>query len=288
MGQGERHRFGPLVAEPRTRPTPFVKWAGGKGQLLRQMQESFPSDFGAYLEPFLGGGAVFFHIRPERAILGDINAELLNVYWIVQNDVELLMAELGKHESRKKEEEYYYEVRQWKPGELNPVARASRTIFLNKTCYNGLYRVNSSGQFNVPFGQYENPMLYNRENLLACNRTLRGRLLLADDYRKTLSYARENDFVYLDPPYQPVSPTANFTAYTKDSFAENDQEELAKVFAELDERGCKVMLSNSATDFVRNLYGQYHIQRIRASRPISSKAETRGEVEEFLVMNYKP
>ncbi len=285
---GERGRqFGPLLVRPAKEPSPFLKWAGGKSQLFAQMREWFPSEFDVYVEPFLGGGAVFFRLLPDRAILSDLNAELMNVYRTVQSDVHPLMKVLDEHELRKTDKDYYYKVREWIPETLDPVARAARTIFLNKTCYNGLYRVNSKGQFNVPFGRYKNPQLYDEDNLLACSQALQGKLLLAADYQHAMAYARQGDFVYLDPPYQPVSETANFTSYTKDAFTETDQKELASAFSELDRRGCKVILSNSATDYVRELYDGYEIISLKATRAISSKAETRGEIEELLIMNYE-
>ena len=280
-------QFGPIAAQPKEQPSPFLKWAGGKGQLIRQMRQWVPPDFRTYLEPFLGGGAVFFSLLPERAILSDLNPELMNVYWTVQNHPEGLMSALGQHEPRKKEEDYYYAVRDSTEFEdLDLIAQAARTIFLNKTCYNGLYRVNKEGRFNVPFGRYNNPRLYQRKNILGCNRLLNGMLLMAADYRRTLEYAREGDFVYLDPPYQPVSETANFTSYTKNAFSESDQKDLSILYQELDGRGCQVMMSNSSTGLVHDLYGGYRIEKLRATRPISSKVESRGEIEELLIMNY--
>ena len=282
----EGQQFGPLVAKRPKEPTPFLKWAGGKWRLLGQMKAWFPRRYDTYIEPFLGGGAVFFHLRPRRGILGDANAELMNVYSEVRDNVELLMSELDKHEPEKNDEDYYRGIREQVPDKLDSAPRAARTILLNKTCYNGLYRVNSKGQFNVPFGRNRNPQLYERDNLIACSSALRGQHLVADDYRVTTRYARERDFVYLDPPYQPLGGTSNFTAYTKEAFDEDDQKELAATVARLDNKGCQVMLSNSSTDFIRDLYADYHVEIVRATRPISSKAETRGEIEELLIKNY--
>ncbi len=254
--------------------------------MLGQIKAWFPSRFDTYIEPFLGGGAVFFHLNPRRSVLADANAELMNVYSEVRDEVELLMSELDKHEPHKNEKDYYRLIREQVPINLDPPVRAARTIFLNKTCYNGLYRVNSKGQFNVPFGRYRNPRLYDKDNLLACSSVLRGQHLVASDYRVAIRYAREGDFVYLDPPYQPLGGTSNFTAYTKNAFTEDDQRELAAVFGQLDSKGCKVMLSNSSTDFIRDLYADHRLEIVKATRPISSKAETRGEIEELLIMNY--
>ncbi len=285
---GERGpQFGPLIARPAKEPTPFLKWAGGKTQLLGQITSWFPTEFETYIEPFLGGGAVFFRLMPHRAILADLNAELMNVYRVIQSDVILLKERLDEHKPRKSDRDYFNKVRDRVPEELDPISRAARTIFLNKTCYNGLYRVNAEGRFNVRFGRYENPRLYDEANLIAVSHALSGKLLVATDFRQTIAYARKGDFVYFDPPYQPLSDTANFTSYTKDSFTESDQKEVASAFSDLDKRGCKVVLSNSATDDVRELYDGFHIVSVKANRAISSKAETRGEIEELLILNYE-
>lgn len=284
----EGREFGPLVARRGKEPKPFLKWAGGKAQLLGQLSKWLPADFETYVEPFLGGGALFFRLMPNKAILADLNTELMNVYRVIQSDARLLMEKLDTHEPKKRDKEYFYEVRDdLVPEELDPVSRAARTIFLNKTCYNGLYRVNAEGRFNVPFGRYKNPMLYDEANLLAVSQTLQGKLLMAADYQRTVGYARAGDFVYLDPPYQPLSKTANFTSYTSGSFTESNQKELASAFSELDERGCKVLLSNSATSYVKEIYDGYEFVSVKATRAISSKAETRGEIEELLILNYK-
>jgi len=282
-----RHEFGSLKAVLPNEPLPFLKWAGGKGQLLEQMDPYFPENFETYFEPFLGGGAVFFHLRPDRAILSDLNPELIHAFLVVRDDPEGLMAALDKHFPHRKSPDYYYRIRRQNPSGLSATERAARTIFLNKTCYNGLYRVNAKGEFNVPFGRYKNPSLYDRDNILACSRALQGKIITVGDYRDICKYAREGDFVYLDPPYQPLSTTANFTSYTKDAFGEADQKGLASVFRELDDRGCKVMLSNSATDFVKSLYQGYRIETLKATRAINSKPSGRGAIDEFLIMNYE-
>lgn len=288
MPRGGKRRFGSLVAKPSVSPTPFVKWAGGKTQLLSQMERWFPEDHEAYFEPFMGGGAVFFHLLPGKARLADLNEELMNVYQVVKSDVKLLMKRLDEHKPKATDEVYYYETRDGQdPKELDDVSRAARTVFLNKTCYNGLYRVNSKGQFNVPFGRYKNPRLYDRGNLIACSQALKEIVLATSDYKDLLTRANRGDFIYLDPPYQPLSKTANFTSYTKNSFSEVDQKELAKVFSDLDNKGCKVMLSNSATELVRSLYDGFNLQVLKAKRAISSNAQTRGAIDELLIMNYE-
>ena len=266
--------------------TPFLKWAGGKAQLLTQLSPFFPKEFGVYFEPFLGGGAVFFHLRPERAVLSDTNPELINVFQVVRDNREGLVAALDRHRVHRNSETYFYKIRKQNPTEMSVVERAARTIFLNKTCYNGLWRVNAKGEFNVPFGKYKNPTLYDPENIAAASGTLRGKIVTVGDYRDITMYARKEDFVYLDPPYQPLSTTSSFTGYTTESFGESDQKELSVVFRELDQRGCKVLLSNSATDFVWSLYERYRIHRVKAKRAINSQASGRGKIDEYLIMNY--
>ena len=268
------------------KPTPFLKWAGGKGQLLGQMKEYFPDDFGTYYEPFLGGGAVFFSLEPRKAVLTDLNPELIKVFQIVRDVPNALMAALDRHFPHRKNSNYFYEVRSWNPAELSTVERAARTVFLNKTCYNGLYRVNAQGQFNVPFGKYKNPTLYDRNNLLAASAALTGKIVDEGDYHDICEYPAEGDFVYLDPPYQPLSATASFTGYTKGAFDESNQKELSATFRDLDRKGCKVMLSNSATDFVRSLYEGYRLVKVTATRAINCKPGGRGAIDEFLIMNY--
>jgi len=272
------------------KPEPFLKWAGGKSQLLPQYDKFFPQTFNNYLEPFLGGGAVFFHlystgkITPDKkVILIDSNEELMNTYKVVQNQVELLITHLksGKYVN---EESTYYKIREWAP--TNPVERAARTIYLNKTCYNGLYRVNKKGKFNVPFGRYKNPLICDEKNLKAVNRALKGVKLIIGDFSNCLKYAGPGDFIYFDPPYQPISSTSNFTSYTKDSFNLEDQKRLADVFRELDKRKCKVMLSNSDTPFIRELYKQFRIEVVKAKRYINSNPAGRGEVRELVILNY--
>lgn len=286
MGTRKATRFGDLTSMPVRKCSPFLKWAGGKSQLMDAIKRYVPSDFETYYEPFLGGGAVFFALTPEKAVLGDINHELINAFHVVQQHVYELMDALGRHYPHRKDSDYFYTLRKINPDTLGDVDRAARLIFLNKTCYNGLYRVNSKGEFNVPFGRYSNPQLYNKDNLMACSAALKGKLLTSGDYRDILAYARKDDFVYLDPPYHPLSRTANFTSYTKDDFSDKDQCELAEEFAGLDEVGCKVMLSNSSTSLIRDLYRGNIIVSLKATRAISSNPKTRGAVEELLIMNY--
>jgi len=276
--------------------TPFVKWAGGKSQLLEQFESLFPTRFSRYVEPFVGGGAVFFHLFNHRfitngAVLNDLNQELMNCYKVIQDQVEELIEELYRHEPHKTEESYFYEIREWdrKPdfNARSPTEQAARTIFLNRTCYNGLCRVNGKGQFNVPFGRYKNPRVCDKETLRAVNQALQGIELYSEDFEKCVERAKRGDFVYLDPPYHPLSATASFTSYTKEDFTKDDQARLAEVFRQLDERGCQIMLSNSCTPFIRKLYDGYRQEQVTARRAISCKGDGRSGVSELVILNYR-
>ncbi|HKN06029.1 MAG TPA: DNA adenine methylase [Thermoplasmata archaeon] len=268
-------------------PTPFLKWAGGKAQLLPQMERCFPSSYRTYFEPFLGGGAVFFYLRPGRAVLSDSNPDLINAFTVVRDNPRGLMEALDQHATRRTEKDYFYEVRALSDSALSPVERAGRTIFLNKTCFNGLYRVNSEGRFNVPWGGYKNPTLYDRENLLAASALLRGKKILLSDYRKVCPRANLGDFVYLDPPYHPLSETSKFTSYTKEDFGNRDQRQLAETCRRLDKRGVLFMLSNSSTPLIRSLYDGFRIEVLKAKRAINSKGTGRGAIDELLIMNFE-
>jgi DNA adenine methylase len=275
---------------------PFLKWAGGKGQLLAQFRPLFPPDFVArlpraaervrYFEPFVGSAAVFFALHPQRAVLTDVNRELIDCYRAVQGDVEKVVAALRRHAY---DEEHYYRVRDLDPVQLSLPDRAARTIFLNKTGYNGLYRVNKKGRFNVPFGRYTNPGFAQAEqlgNLRACARALRGVNLEVRDFADVANHARARDFVYFDPPYVPASSTADFTSYVPGGFGYGEQRRLAEVFAQLTRRGVRAMLSNSDTPAVRDLYAAFRIDAVLASRSINSRADKRGKVGEVVVRNY--
>ncbi|MFC2036610.1 DNA adenine methylase [Chloroflexota bacterium] len=275
-------------------PSPFVKWAGGKKQLLAQYDPYLPSAFRRYIEPFVGGGAVFFHLTNQGqlgggACLMDTLEELANCYRVIQSRVEALITALQAHEGRKADAEYFYEVRAWdrRPdyAQRSDVERAARFIYLNRTCYNGLYRVNRRGQFNVPFGRYHNPTICDAGNLQAVHRALQGVTVLNGDFNRCLEFAEPGDFVYLDPPYDPLSDTANFTSYTSGDFGVDDQRRLAELFRALDRRGCQVMLSNSFTELVQALYDGYQQVQVQARRVISAKGSGRGSIPELLVMN---
>jgi DNA adenine methylase len=277
-------------------PSPFVKWAGGKTRLLSQFEPYFPASFGRYIEPFVGGGAVFFHLFREGRLAGkervliDSLEELINCYRVIQSHVEELISELQRHEPHKHDKEYFYQVRAWDraPGyaQRDEIERAARFLFLNRICYNGLYRVNRRGEFNVPFGRHGTPTVCAADNLRPVSRALQGAVLLAGDFTRCLETAAAGDLVYLDPPYDPLSGTAYFTSYTSDGFGAEDQRTLADLFRELDRRSCSVMLSNSSTEFIRDLYSGFRQVEVQAIRAINSKGSARGAIPELLIMNY--
>ena len=276
-------------------PRPFLKWAGGKTQLLSQFQPLFPppNEMSRYIEPFVGSGAVFFRLRKllhlDKVILADSNQDLMNVYGAIRDDVERVIAKLGEHE-RSHCKAHYYKIRAQNPKRLSPINRAARLIYLNRTCFNGLYRVNSKGGFNVPMGRYVAPRILDPENLRAASDALRGTQLKRGHFTDTLRYARAGDFIYFDPPYYPLSKTSHFTSYTEGSFTASDQVDLAQTCAVLDERGCRIMLSNSDCAFIRGLYEsrRFDIRKVSARRSINSRSDRRGMVSELVVINYEP
>lgn len=271
---------------------PFLKWAGGKSQLLAQFDPYFPESIASYCEPFVGGGAVFFHLKARfpamEVCLYDNNAELINCYQVVRDQVQELMRLLDEHlkEFQAGGERYFYLVRS-QHDLIDPLKRAGRMIFLNKTCYNGLWRVNGRGEFNVPIGSYkpEKVSLYDPSNLLAASRELQGAQIAVQDFRHTLRVTRRGQFVYVDPPYVPLSPTSNFTSYTKEDFGKPEQEELAALFADAARRGVRLMLSNSDTPFVRKLYAEFTIKTVSARRAVNSDAAKRGRISEVIVLS---
>ena len=279
-----------IIAE---KPKPFVKWVGGKRQLLAQFRklnlyppEGFDAVKNRYFEPFVGGGAVFFDLLPEKGFLSDLNEELVTTYNVIKSDVEALINSLKKHKTDK---EYFLKVRSQNPNTLSDVSVASRFIFLNKTCFNGLYRVNRQGQFNVPYGKNKNPLICDEENLRKVSKALQGIEIKQQDYKEVLKKAKKGDFVYFDPPYYPVSDTAKFTGYTADVFLGKEQEELRDVVLELSKRGCFVMLSNSDTPFINKIYSGFKgikITKVEAGRAINSNGAGRGKITEVLVTNY--
>lgn len=271
---------------------PFLKWAGGKRQLLPQLREHFPAQYNTYYEPFVGAGAVLFDLKPSNAVINDTNTELINLYNVIKDKekLEILIEDLKTH---KNESGYFYEVREWDRkdnyNELPDYKKASRFIYLNKTCFNGLYRVNSKGYFNVPFGKYKNPDYVNENVLRAVHEYLNGNniQILNGDFEKAVENASSGDFVYFDPPYDPVSKTSSFTAYSKDNFGEEEQIRLRDTFKTLYEKGCYVLLSNSNTDFINEIYSEIpgvNIIKVDANRSINSKGDKRGKVKEVLVI----
>jgi len=272
------------------RPSPFLKWAGGKNKLIKQYSPFFPKKFQKYFEPFLGGGAVFFHLSPKNAYLSDSNEELINCYLQIKDNPEELMGLLAIHKMNHNDsdKEYYYKIRGMDPDRLNSIKRAARLIYLNKTCYNGLYRVNSQGLFNVPFGRYKNPGIYNPENILAASRMLKSIEIETTDFMDIAEKTGKGDLVYFDPPYHPLSITSSFTDYTSrfSYFGDDAQRELSGLFKHLHKEGCFVMLSNSDTPLVRNLYDDFYMHPIMAPRFINSKAEGRKAIRELLICNF--
>ena len=275
-------------------PKPFVKWAGGKRQLLPILSQHIPKNFDAYFEPFLGGGAVLFHLISQnsqlKCFVSDLNSTLILSYVTIRDKVDELITSLEEHSENyfKNTEEYYYQVRDSSP--KNQIDQVSRLIFLNKTCFNGLYRVNSKGKFNVPIGKYVNPNIVNKENLLILSHVLqsKGISIKCEDFTTALRRTQEGDFVYLDPPYQPVSSTANFTSYTNDNFGYKDHERLFTEFKKLDSKGCKIMLSNSKSQEVIELFSEYsdNIIEINTNRFINSNSKKRTGHTEILIKNY--
>ena len=252
---------------------PILKWAGGKTQLLGELCAKVPPRYGKYIEPFFGGGALFFALAPERAVLADSNPELINMYRAVAADAEQVIAHLEQYENTS---EHFYEVRALDWEQLSPVEAAARTIFLNKTCFNGLYRVNQKGQFNVPFGRYKNPKICDRAAILAATRVLSRAEIICGDYLDVLeTHAATGDLIFLDPPYLPISAYADFKRYTKERFYEEDHVRLAEMVARLHERGCYVILTNSNHPLVHELYARYPIEIIQTKRHISSNGKSR-------------
>lgn len=270
---------------------PILKWVGGKKQLLPEIISRIPCEFKRYFEVFFGGGAVFFQLQPEVSIINDFNSELINLYKIIKDFPEELINDLKGHVN---EANYFYEIRSYDRDKefynnLSNIKKASRILYLNKTCYNGLYRVNSQGQLNAPFGRYINPKICDEENILEISKFLNDKNveILNTDFENVLFKAEEGDFVYLDPPYDPVTDTAAFTGYNAGGFGKSDQLRLKNACDRLTEKNVKFLLSNSDTQFIRELYNGYTIDVVYARRSINSKGEKRGEVPELLIRNYE-
>jgi DNA adenine methylase len=266
---------------------PFLKWAGGKSQLLPELASRIPHNFSRYFEPFVGSGALFFSLQPQNAYLSDINSELINTYQVIRENIDELIVDLTRHVYNP---EYFYKLRHADRTEnyqkWSNVQKASRLIYLNKTCYNGLYRVNSQGQFNVPLGKYTNPNIVNEENLRACHAVLQNTEICVGSFICIEEWATQDDFIYFDPPYAPLSQTANFTSYSQTRFDEAMQVALKNLCDRLTEKKVRFMLSNSAAPFILDLYQGYQIDLVDATRAINSKANQRGKIKEVIITNY--
>ena len=266
---------------------PFVKWVGGKTQLLPELRSRIPNNFSKYFEPFIGGGALFFDYSPKRSTLIDINEELTNAYKVIKDRTDELIADLHQHIYEK---DYYYQIRNvdrtseyqtW-----SDVRRASRLIYLNKSCFNGLYRVNSKGEFNTPMGKYKNPKIVDEINLRACSQALAKAKIITGSFLEVEALVTSNDFVYFDPPYAPLNATSNFTGYSKQGFDNQMQLDLRDLCDRLNQRGIRFMVSNSNAPLILDLYRDYKIELVYAARAINSKANKRGKIPEVIVTNY--
>lgn len=273
---------------------PFVKWVGGKRQLLPEIKKYSPKKFKTYFEPFVGGGAVLFELQPNQAIINDINKELMNLYSVIQNNVYELIDILSNQNEYSNTSECYYKIRELdrepqKYNKLTGIERAARILYLNKTCYNGLYRVNSMGEFNSPFGSYKNPNIINEIILKAVSKYFNEAKIkfLSEDFEKATKTAKKGDFIYFDPPYAPISKTSNFTGYNESGFGESEQIRLKNLCDSLNKKGIKFLLSNSDCEFIRELYKNYNIIIIQAKRSINSNGNNRGAINEVLIRNYE-
>lgn len=269
---------------------PIIKYPGGKRQLIDELKKRMPKKYNRYFEPFIGGGALFFELKPENAFINDYNNELTNLYTVVRDNPSELIDAMGKHNN---EVDYYYAIRAWDRDEelfkkLTNIERAGRFVFLNKTGFNGLYRVNSKGQNNVPFGRYKNPNYYDRENIQACSDLLKNTEISNGDFDIIRKKIKKDDFIYFDPPYVPLTATSSFTGYTEKGFEKDMQLRLRNLCDYIHEKGAYFMLSNSSADFVYELYDVdgYTVHEVEASRSINSRGDGRGKVKELIVTNY--
>ena len=277
-------------ALPEREATPFLKWVGGKGKLAKQLSLLYPPgvELMRHVEPFMGGGALFFARSPKRALLCDINRDLVLTYCAVRDELELVLRHLQRLAKTHGEATYYQSRERYNAREhASNAERAALFIYLNKTCFNGLYRVNKSGHYNVPMGRYEKPAIADQATLQAASERLARADIRCTPFESLVAEARPGDFVYMDPPYEPVSRTANFTAYAQDGFTQADQTRLRDIYRELDRRGSKLMLSNSDAPFIRELYHGYQIDEVFAARAVSCDPQKRGQVTEIVVRNYK-
>ncbi len=278
-----------MLVDLKRKTTPFIKWAGGKRQLLPELKKRLPSNFNNYYEVFLGGGALFFDLQVQNAFLNDINEELISVYKEIRDNPYKLMEELDKLETLHNKE-YYYEIREWDRlphwDEITSVKKAARMIYLNKSCFNGLYRINKKGEFNVPFNQKEIISTYDKENILNISELLNDSkiYIFNKDFEEISNSANKDDFLFFDPPYDLLKKDT-FDSYTKDSFGKEGQIRLAKLFKKLDERGCFLMLTNHNTELIQNLYSEYKIETVAVKRMINSNSKKRTG-SEVIITNY--
>lgn len=279
----------------KSKAKPFLKWVGGKGQLLEQFQTLLPKKFNKYYEPFIGGGAVFFSINPKRAHINDINKTLTQTYIHIKEDTEKIVKSLKRLEneflSKNKDERkiFYYSLRdKYNALPAEDFKRAIYFLFFNKTAFNGVYRENSKGGFNVPMGSYVNPKIVDEENIRNVAEVLKNTKITSGSFTDAVKNAKAGDFVYFDPPYHPLSETSSFTSYSKDSFSKEDQIKLRDLFIELDKKGVYVMLSNSSAPFIKEIYAGYTQIPVYANRMINSKSDKRGKISEVVILNYQP
>lgn len=276
---------------------PFIKWVGGKGKLISELEKYFPKKINRYYEPFVGGGALFFYLQQTRNIsysqINDINHKLITAYNQIQRNPKKLILFLKKIEidykklSLEEQREYFYKKREFYNKEnLDKLTTAAHLIFLNKTCFNGMYRENSKGEYNIPFGDQKNPNICDEENVMAVSKSLKNTKITSLPFEESIIDCQKGDFIYFDPPYYPINVTSNFTSYSKNSFGPKEQEKLRDVFVDLAKKGCNVMLSNSNTEFIISLYKDFNINEVYAARSINSKASKRGKIKEIVVTNY--
>lgn len=278
---------------------PFVKWVGGKGKLIPELIKYIPKSINNYYEPFVGGGALFYSLcsnqsfKIKKSYINDINGKLINAYKQIKDNSEKLIGELKKIEIEyreldlEKQKEYFYKIRKlYNENNISDLTRAVYLIFLNKTGFNGMYRENSSGGFNIPFGDQPNPTICDENNIIAVSKLLQNTIITSESFEIAVSKCKKGDFVYFDPPYHPINKTSSFTSYSKNSFNQDDQEKLCNVFKKLDKKGCFVMLSNSNTPFIKKLYKDYNINYVMAARSINSDGNGRGKIKEIIVTNY--
>lgn len=282
------------MLEGKQKARPFLKWAGGKSRVVSQLIELFPEKFNSYYEPFLGGGALYFRISPQSGRLNDLNCALIDTYTTLRDNPEALLKSLSKLQDQyrsldtidSKRRFYLVNRAEFNRLKKGSIKKSALFIFLNKTGFNGMYRENSSGQYNIPFGKQENPLICDIENLRRVSKVLKVIDITCTSYKDALAGASRGDLVYLDPPYYPISKTSNFTEYQAGGFSVKDQVELRDMFKTLDRKGCYVMMSNSACEEIKELYAGYNIYSVRVARAINSKAGKRGKIDEYVVTNY--